>query len=176
MPERSEPEGTQEAERGPPEPVLIDLGLAKDLSAVRGHAGESLSIVDGKAMGVGTPRYAAPEQMSGDAVSPATDVYALGMLANDCFGGKPPRAWRRIIQRATAAIPAQRYATVAAFTTAIRRRNVRRNAWTLMVAAVVLALSVVAVMVYCRIRAVDEEMRLRMEHDEMQKWLMQDVY
>ena len=104
----------------PPEPVLIDLGLAKDLSAVRGHAGESLSIVDGKALGVGTPRYAAPEQMSGEAVSPATDVYALGMLANDCFGGKPPRAWRRIIQRATAAVPAQRYATAEAFARAIK--------------------------------------------------------
>ena len=101
-------------------PVLIDLGLAKDLSAVRGHAGESLSIVDGQAVGVGTPRYAAPEQMTGDDVSPATDVYALGMLANDCFGGNPPRAWRRIIQRATAAVPAHRYATVEAFARAIK--------------------------------------------------------
>ena len=100
-------------------PVLIDLGLAKDLSAVRGHAGESLSIVDGQAVGVGTPRYAAPEQMSGDDVSPATDVYALGMLANDCFDGNPPRAWRRIIQRATAAVPAHRYATTEAFARAV---------------------------------------------------------
>ena len=106
-------------------PVLIDLGLAKDLSAVRGHAGESLSIVDGQAVGVGTPRYAAPEQMTGDDVSPATDVYALGMLANDCFGGNPPRAWRRIIQRATAAVPAQRYATVEAFAHAIKFLRVR---------------------------------------------------
>ena len=74
-------------------PVLIDLGLVKDTSAVRGHAGASLSIVDGKAVGVGTPRYAAPEQLAGEDVTPATDVYALGMLANDCFGGKPPRRW-----------------------------------------------------------------------------------
>ena len=108
-----------------PVPVLIDLGLAKDIFAVRGHAGESLSIVDGKAMGVGTPRYAAPEQMSGEAVSPATDVYALGMLANDCFGGKPPRGWRRIIQRATAAVPAQRYATAETFARAIKLLQMR---------------------------------------------------
>ena len=101
------------------QPVLIDLGLAKDLSAVRGHAGETLSIVDGQAVGVGTPRYAAPEQMTGDDVSPATDVYALGMLANDCFGGNPPRAWRRIIQRATAAVPTHRYATTEAFARAV---------------------------------------------------------
>ena len=127
----------------PPEPVLIDLGLVKDLSAVRGHAGESLSIVDGKALGVGTPRYAAPEQMSGEAVSPATDVYALGMLANDCFGGKPPFAWRRIVQRATAAIPAQRYATAEAFIRAIkllRRRYWIGGALLVVVAAAVAAL------------------------------------
>ena len=123
-------------------PVLIDLGLAKDLSAVRGHAGESLSIVDGKALGVGTPRYAAPEQMSGDAVSSATDVYALGMLANDCFGGKPPRAWRRIIQRATAAIPAQRYATAEAFTRAIK--FLRMRYWIRGILAVVLAAFIIA--------------------------------
>lgn len=110
------------------EPVLIDLGLVKDTSAARGHAGESLSIVDGQAVVIGTPRYAAPEQMSGDDVSPATDVYALGMLANDCFGGKPPRAWRRIIQRATAAIPAQRYADVDAFANAIRRMMLWKRA------------------------------------------------
>ena len=109
----------------PDVPVLIDLGLVKDTSAVRGHAGESLSIVDGQSVGVGTPRYAAPEQMSGDDVFPATDVYALGMLANDCFGGKPPRAWQRIIQRATAAIPAQRYANVDAFTNAIKLLRAR---------------------------------------------------
>ena len=129
-------------------PVLIDLGLAKDLSAVRGHAGESLSIVDGKALGVGTPRYAAPEQMSGDAVSPATDVYALGMLANDCFGGKPPRAWRHIIQRATAAIPAQRYATVAAFTRAIRL--LRARYWIRGTLAVALTVSVLTLWTFSR--------------------------
>lgn len=113
---------------GHSEPVLIDLGLVKDTSAVRGHAGESLSVVDGQAVGVGTPRYAAPEQMSGDEVSPATDVYALGMLANDCFDGNPPRAWRRIIQRATAAIPAQRFANVNAFANAIRRTMLWKKA------------------------------------------------
>ena len=123
------------------EPVLIDLGLAKDLSAVRGHAGESLSIVDGQAIGVGTPRYAAPEQMTGDDVSPATDVYALGMLANDCFGGKPPRAWRRIIQRATAAVPAQRYTTAEAFIRAIR--FLRTRYWICGVLGIVLAVAVI---------------------------------
>ena len=108
-----------------PVPVLIDLGLVKDTSAERGHSGDSLSIVDGKAIGVGTPRYAAPEQLSGDEVSPATDVYALGMLANECFGDTPPRRWRRIIQRATAAVPVQRYATADSFIRAVKLLQAR---------------------------------------------------
>ena len=124
-------------------PVLIDLGLVKDTSVVRGHAGDSLSIVDGKAVAVGTPRYAAPEQLVGDEITFATDVYALGMLANDCFGGNPPRAWRRFIQRATAAVLAQRYATVDAFVLAVKMLRARN--WivgTLVVAMAVLAIAI----------------------------------
>ena len=125
-------------------PVLIDLGLVKDISVVRGHAGDSLSIVDGKAVGVGTPRYAAPEQLSGDEISLATDVYALGMLANDCFGGNPPRAWRRIVQRATAAVPAQRYATVDAFVRAVKLLMAKN----LIVGAFVVAMAALAIAIW----------------------------
>lgn len=124
-------------------PVLIDLGLVKDTSAVRGHAGDSLSIVDGKAVGVGTPRYAAPEQLAGGEVTSATDVYALGMLANDCFGSKPPRAWRRVIQRATAAVPEQRYATVDAFALAVKMLRARN--WIVGVLIVAMAVSTIAI-------------------------------
>lgn len=104
------------------QPVLIDLGLVKDTTLSLAHTGVSLSIVDGKAMGVGTPKYAAPEQFAGGAISPAADIHALGMLANECFGGHPPRAWERIIRRSTSSIPSQRYATVDDFVRAIRAR------------------------------------------------------
>lgn len=87
------------------EPVLIDLGLVKDVTLPVVHRGESLSIVNGKAVGVGTPRYAAPEQFAGGEISPAADIHALGMLANDCFGGNPPLPWARIIRRSTSSIP-----------------------------------------------------------------------
>ena len=111
-----------------PVPVLVDFGLLKDTSAGHGHAGDSLSVIDGKAVVVGTPRYAAPEQLNGGEITPATDVYALGMLANECFGGRPPRAWARIIRRATAAIPAQRYSSIKSLIGTIRRRHFPRNA------------------------------------------------
>lgn len=70
-----------------------------------------------------TPGYAAPELLAGDAVTPAADVYALGLMLQqvlDVDFAHPqsqadrreraaPRELRWIIERATAAAPAQRY-------------------------------------------------------------------
>ena len=39
---------------------------------------------------VGTPTYMSPEQVAGDGVSPASDQYALGILAYEMLTGKPP--------------------------------------------------------------------------------------
>ena len=88
-------------------PVLADLGLVKDVTLG----------------GVGTPGYGAPEQMERGEVSFASDIHALGVLADRCVNGNPPRTWKRIIQRATSSIPAHRYPSVAAFARAIRSSN-----------------------------------------------------
>ena len=106
--------------------VLIDFGLAKD-TFVSARPRTDVSIVSGKAVGVGTPEYAAPEQLTGGEIFPAADIHALGRIANAAFGGKPPRSWGTIIRRATSSIPAQRYETVDDFATAIRNRNRIRN-------------------------------------------------
>ncbi len=112
--------------------VLIDFGLLKragETVAAETAAGRvSPSLVDGREVGVGTPGYAAPEQFAGGAATPATDVHALGILADECFHGKPPRVWERIIRRATGSLPRQRYADAAAMARAIRRRHWPRNA------------------------------------------------
>ena len=108
------------------EVVLIDFGLAKD-TFVSARPRADVSIVSGKVVGVGTPEYAAPEQLTGGEMSPAADIHALGRIANAAFGGKPPRSWVAIIRRATSSIPAQRYETVDDFVTAIRKRNRFRN-------------------------------------------------
>ena len=108
-------------------PVLIDLGLAKDVTRDFEAEGTSVSIVDGHVAGVGTPGYAAPEQMVGDAVSPSADIHALGMLARECFNSDPPPAWERIIRRAVSSVPDYRYPDITSFARAIRRRHLRRN-------------------------------------------------
>ena len=108
------------------EVVLIDVGLAKS-PFVSARPRTDVSIVSGKAVGVGTPEYAAPEQLTGGEISPAADIHALGRIANAAFGGRPLRSWEVIIRRATSSIPAQRYETVDDFATAIRNRNRFRN-------------------------------------------------
>ena len=39
---------------------------------------------------IGTPGYLAPERASGQQATPATDIYALGMVAYECLAGVPP--------------------------------------------------------------------------------------
>jgi len=103
-------------------PVLADLGLAKDIATLDiGNPTSDITVGN-----VGTPGYGAPEQMERGEASVASDIHALGVLADRCFGGNPPRTWRRIIERATSSIPALRYQSVEEFLHAIRRRNLWR--------------------------------------------------
>lgn len=124
-------------------PVLIDLGLVKDVRGPMIRPGALLSVVEGKAVGVGTLRYSAPEQFSGGDVSPASDIHALGMLANECFGGKPSSAWSRIIRRSTSSIPSQRYENVVAFVRAVRFRFLKECLGMLAFVSVVVAIAAV---------------------------------
>ncbi len=123
--------------------VLIDLGLVKD-TARSSRPEANVSIIDGHPVAVGTPAYAAPEQILGGEVSTAVDIHALGKLADVCFGDNPPRVWQPIIRRATSSIPAQRYATVEAFAKAIRRRHWLRQA---LIAAAVAVIAVAVLVV-----------------------------
>ena len=111
------------------EPVIVDLGLAKSVEVP--VVPDGVSIVDGKAVGVGTPEYAAPEQFTGGDITPASDIHALGVLAAKLLQGRSgvlaASEWKRIIRRATSSIASERYQSVDAFATAIRRRHWLRN-------------------------------------------------
>lgn len=151
--------------------VLIDLGLVKDV-AKSSEPEKDVSIVSSRVVAVGTPRFAAPEQMSGGAITPATDIYALGRLADMAFRSKPPRCWLPIIRRATSSIPEQRYATVEDMARAIRRRHWPRRMLTTASIVVVAAL-VIAIVGRARTPAaplVDATRTLRPRADEAAAW------
>lgn len=61
--------------------VLMDFGIARHVAAARRTA---------TGMTFGTPAYMSPEQVRGEPVGPAADIYALGLLTYELLGGRPP--------------------------------------------------------------------------------------
>ncbi|MEP6780963.1 MAG: serine/threonine-protein kinase [Gemmatimonadaceae bacterium] len=116
---------------------LIDFGIARLLDAGGTAPRSTITIEGSRAF---TPEFAAPEQVRGDTITTATDVYALGALLYLLVAGRHPTGegtqsvadavWRilevqptrvghgdldTIVAKALRKDPRQRYQTVAAF-------------------------------------------------------------
>jgi WD40 repeat protein/tRNA A-37 threonylcarbamoyl transferase component Bud32 len=73
-------------------PKIVDFGLAKTL--------ETDSNLTQSGVFIGTPSYAAPEQVEGlaKAIGPATDIYALGVIYYQMLTGRPPFQAATVLQ------------------------------------------------------------------------------
>jgi serine/threonine protein kinase len=123
------------------QPLLTDFGVAKILDVEEGQT------LTGTGVGVGTPKYMAPEQWKNQ-VSEQTDVYALGVLFYEMVTGRVPydaetpagvlekqlteplphprqinpsvpEGVERILYKALAKDPSQRYADMGGFAQAL---------------------------------------------------------
>ncbi|HLJ36179.1 MAG TPA: serine/threonine-protein kinase [Ktedonobacteraceae bacterium] len=132
-----------------PDLLLTDFGIAK-LSSATSHSSHAVR---------GTATYMAPEQWSGDPV-PATDQYALAVMAYELLTGRlpfqgrleqlmyahvntpplPPSAFNsrlsgdidRVLLHALAKNPEQRFRSIAAFAYAFQQAVQRENAPTIL--------------------------------------------
>jgi hypothetical protein len=124
--------------------LLADFGIA----SAAGPPAESST-------GIGTLRSMAPEQLEGRPVTPATDVYALGMVLHEALAGHLPfrststngirgeiaagvtdrvamtipRPLAAVCRRALAVDPAERFQTAGAFAAALRRAAGSTRRW-----------------------------------------------
>jgi serine/threonine-protein kinase len=97
-------------------PKLLDFGVATALEPVLGPVPEP-TVESAGVPGPLTPGYASPEQLRGEAVTTASDVYSLGVLLRELATGDAGQGAERalagdlaaIVQKALAPVPRERY-------------------------------------------------------------------
>ena len=82
-------------------PKLLDFGIAKVLDP-------ELAVTDidptATAMRVLTPEYASPEQVAGEKITPASDIYSLGVVLYELLSGHRPYQLKRRVAHEVARI------------------------------------------------------------------------
>jgi eukaryotic-like serine/threonine-protein kinase len=115
---------------------LLDLGVADLLGLLDAlHAEPRAPTTGSPPLPPRGPEYAAPEQLRGESATPATDVYALGVLLHVLLTGRrrsdergpAPADLEAVVLQAMRSEPSRRYPTVAALREDVRRHLARRG-------------------------------------------------
>jgi len=77
---------------------VVDFGIAKAVATETTDGEETLTAAG---QPIGTPAYMAPEQLAGAALSPRTDVFALGVIACELLTGELPFGRGTLLEIAT---------------------------------------------------------------------------
>ncbi|HEX3766376.1 MAG TPA: serine/threonine-protein kinase [Kofleriaceae bacterium] len=100
---------------------VVDFGLACE--AAGEPSSEASAEISSPVRVGGTPRYMAPEQTAGAPATPAADQYSFGVSLGEALRGDPDRAVPRwlelVVERATAADPGARFASMQALLRAL---------------------------------------------------------
>src|SRR5262249_50057324 len=71
---------------------ILDLGLARPIDPESPGLPEHLCDLTTTNLIVGTPRYMSPEQARGEELTPATDMFCLGLCLFELAAGRHPFA------------------------------------------------------------------------------------
>ena len=132
--------------------VITDFGLARVVEREDSPATTT-------AIGIGTPAYMAPEQFEGSSVTPAVDIYALGVVMYELVTGRRPfedhsplaialkklkqapsprqfspelpAFWEAVILKCLEANPADRFASASEVITALENKRSPSRVWRL---------------------------------------------
>ena len=123
------------------QPVLVDFGL---VSAIPGTRAAELGIAAPGRDGVGTKKFAAPEQLMDGVFNKRTEVFALGKMLRAALTRPMPRPLLEVIGKATSDEPEDRYPDAFAFAAAVEEAAGRRKRAFAYAAAAIAALAVAA--------------------------------
>jgi serine/threonine-protein kinase len=105
---------------------LLDFGLARPSDEARLAGLPADSVLTQSGTLVGTPRYMAPEQISGEKLDARADIFAAGSILFETLAGRPAFAGRTVVEVLHATLHEQPPALTGSPTIAAVDRVVRR--------------------------------------------------